>query len=259
MIVTDTDVRTFCGAPESDSALLAMIHAPVEADVKRFLGWDPERATVTRYFPKGEFGGKPHPFVGAFGVVKQSGGTGEVLALDHKYVLNDSSLVVYECSGSYAGQHADTSWELLTKGTQYALEIDEDNTANGDRVSRSGHLLRLDADWPRSQGSVKVTYTAGFTANEFLGTVSGEDYTDASDIRYAVLQAVGRAYNQAKMHQYQQNSGRPGGLVTGESIQGYSYSMEGGAAVQMAGMAMALPVEVQERLTRYRALGKMLR
>jgi hypothetical protein len=230
-----------------------MIHKAVEKDVAQFLGWEVERATYTRYFPKGDVGGKDDYFVGQFGSIPRVGGTTDALCLDHKYVLLNSTLRVYEYSGAYYGQVSETNWASneLTRGTHYALEMDGD-----EYVSRSGILIRLGADWPRSRGGVKVSYMAGFTATEFTGAMNGEaDHTNASDIRYSVLQALGRAYSQAKMHQYSQKTGRVGGLVTSESIGGYSYSMDGGAAVAMAGMGQTLPVEVQHRLMKYRRFG----
>ncbi len=253
-IVSLTDARAFCGAPESDP-VLGMIHNGVERDIAKFLGWEVERATYTRYYPKGDSGGKDDYFVGQFGSIPRVGGTTDALCLDHGWVLLNSTLQVFEYSGAYYGQVSETNWanNELTRGTHYALEMDGDQY-----VSRSGVLIRLGAEWPRSRGGVKVTYMAGFSATEFTGALSGEaDHTDASDIRYATLQALGRAYNQAKMQQYQQNTGRAGGLVTSESIGGYSYSMEGGAAVAMAGMGLVLPVEVQERLSKYRRYGNL--
>ena len=247
-IVSLADARAFCGAPEGD-AVLGMIQKGVEKDIAQFIGWEVERASYTRFYPKGDVGGKDDYFVAQFGSIPRVGGTSDALCLDHKYVLLNSTLRVYEYSGAYYGQVSETNWanNELTRGTHYALEMDGDQN-----VSRSGILLRLGADWPRGRGGVKVEYMAGFTATELNGNMNGEaDHTDASDIRLATLQALGRAFNQAKMHQYNQKTGRVGGLVTSESIGGYSYSMEGGSAVAMAGMGQILPVEVQHRLWKY--------
>lgn len=259
MIISENEARAFCGAPEGDP-VLKMILPGVHKDIEQFLGWNPERQTYTRTFPHSEFGGRDDYFVGSFGVVPRAGGVTDVLALDHKYVLNDGTLYVRESAGAYFGQTVGATWEDLTKGMHYAIEVDEDESSDGGHVSRSGHLLRIGTEWPKSRGSVKVTYMAGFTATEFDGTLSGEaDYTDAGDIRYAAFQAVMRAYNQVKMHQYTQRTGRPGGLVTSESISGYSYSMDGAVAQMTMGMGLTLPVEVMQRLQKYRKYGSLFR
>ena len=259
MIVNESEARAFCGAPEGDP-VLPMILRGVHKDIAQFLGWNPERNTYTRTFPKGEPGGGDDYFVGAYGVIPRAGGATSILALDHKYVLNDGTLNVQECAGAYFGQAANTTWETLTKGTHYAIEVDEDESSDGGHVSRSGHLVRMGTEWPKSRGSVKVTYRAGFTPTEFKGTLTGEaDYTDASDIYLSALQAIGRAYNQAKMHQYTQQTGRPGGLAVSESIGGYSYSLDGSSAQMLMGMGMTLPVEAQHRLQKYRKYGSLMR
>jgi len=259
VIVTETEARAFCGAPEGDP-VLTMIHRGVENDITQFLGWKPERQTHTRTFPHSEFGGRDDYFVGSFGVVPRAGGVTDVLALDHKYVLNDGTLYVQESAGAYFGQTTNTTWQTLTKGSHYAIEVDEDESSDGGHVSRSGTLLRIGTEWPKSRGSVRVTYNAGFTATELDGSLSGEaDYTDASAIKYSVMQALGRAFNQAKMHQYTQQTGRPGGLATSESISGYSYSLDGASAQMTVGLGMVLPVEVMQRLQKFRKYGSLLR
>ncbi len=255
-IVSDADASTFLGIAPGDP-LMALVHRGVEKDVIQFLGWNPARGTYTRYLPKSEGGGRDDYFVGAYGVIPRAGGATELLALEHKYVLN-SGIEVQEGPDGNFGQRSDAVWTNLTKGTHFILQIDEEEGVNGGLVSRSGTLVRIGTEWPKSRGSVKATYTAGFTVTELDGTLSGaSDYTDASDLRLAVLQALGRAYNQAKMHQAQA-SGRSGGLATSESIDGYSYSLDGSTAQMNLGLVQPLPLEVQLRLQRYRRYGGLL-
>ena len=253
MIVSETDARAFCGAADGD-AVLAAIHRPVEKSVANFLRWPPERATYTLFFPRNESGGDEDYFVQEYGSVPRVGGTSDILQLDHKFVLMDG-LSVNEYSGIYFGQVSGLNWGdgLLTRGTNYVLE-----TADG-QVSESGCLVRLSASWPRRRGSIRVIYAAGFTSTELLGTKTGsEDYTDASDIRYATLLALQAAYNEAKSHRFDQASGRPGGAVTSESIQGYSFGFHSEVAAMLTGVIQELPLKSQLLLQRYRLYGSVL-
>ncbi len=255
LIVPLADARAYCGADEGDPTLTTL-HRGVEKAVKQFLRWDPVRTTHDEYLPKGEPGARNDYFVGNFGVVARYGGVGDTLQVSHGYCLRTPA-TVYEEAGAYFAQVTGNTLTSspLTYGTQWAWELDDESR----EVSRAGILLRLDTDWPKDRGSVEVKYTAGFSANEFLGSTGGEgDYTDASDIRLAVLNSLGKCYNEAKMHKYDQATGRPGGLVTGESIEGYSYSLDGQVAMAMAGNLRCLTPMSMGLLQHYIRYGSLL-
>lgn len=253
MIVSDADAHAFTGADEGDS-LLGFVHLGIERAVTRFVGWKMERATYTRYYPRSDPGGDADPFVLGQGTVAALGGLSDVLVLDHCYVLN-ADMSIFEQSEAYYGQGDDADWSAnqLTRGESWVLD-----TADG-YVSESGMVIRLDGTWPKQRGSVKAIYRAGFTASELLGTKSGaESYTDASDVRLAVLLALGKAYGQAKTHQYNKDAKRPGVLITSESITGYSYGMHPEVAAMLAGLTGALPLESMRLLQSYKRYGNPL-
>jgi len=245
-IVSDTDAREFLGLA-ADDPVLPLIRRGVERAVTQWTGWELARASYTRYFPKIERGGEGTDFPGEFGVVPNTGGRTDEIYLDHKYVLA-SGFAVYEFAGAYAGQSDSTDWEALTLGDEFALDLFDDN------VCRSGGVKRLGAEWPKARGSVKATYTAGFTATELSGVMDGSaDYTDASDIRLAVQIALTKAWNEVMQHRKNQRG--VAGPFTAESIEGYSYSKDAAAAALLTGMAAKLPLESLELLQPYRKYG----
>lgn len=253
-ILSDHDAREFLGVG-SDDALVPMIRKPTEKAVKSFLQWNPERHTVTKYYPKGQVGGEYSNWPGdnavggdttwpkrGTGVVSTVGGISSVLHLDDKFVI-PTGLVVYEYAGAYMGQ-VESDWgDALTLGTDYWLELEDEN------FSETGHLMRLGASWPKQPGSVKVTYSAGFTADQLSG--DDDDY-DASDIRLATLIAVQKAYIQADANRPKSN-GRASGPIISETIQGYSYTLASNVASVQLGMARSLPAESRQLLQRYKS------
>lgn len=106
-------------------------------------------------------------------------GTGsQKLLLKNRPVFTNPAIQVWEDSNGYwgatSGAFTNTN-SLLTYGSDYALQIDQD-----DNSSRSGMLVRIRGYWQRnfaraydllapfryeSFGSIKVTYTAGYTVD----------------------------------------------------------------------------------------------
>jgi hypothetical protein len=247
VIATSHEVHGFLGT-DTDDPLVSLVHAPIERAINQHVGWEVEQASYTKYYPKTERGGDSSYFPGGFGGIAKAGGTSRILMLDHKYVI-PTGLQVWEYSGANFGESASFGADsLLTSGEHYVLDLDDAN------VSKTGHLKRLGADWPKSRGSVKVTYTAGFTAAELAGR-SGN--TNASDIKYAVLLAILKAYNQVQAQRKKTATGTAG-VITGETIDGYSYRLDPGATQLLTAMTNTLPLEVQQRLSPYRRFGMVI-
>lgn len=242
-ILSDEDAISILNL-ESTDALLPLVRKNAERLCKQVMGWDPERSAKTEFYESTERGGGEHYWIGEWGSHSQVGGRTDVLQLKRKFVLA-TGLTVQEFSGAWMGQYDDTVWETLTLGDEYYLDLD---TAS---VSESGHLIRLGAEWPKSRGSVKVTYTAGFTATELSGAMTGAtDYTDASDLRLAIAMAVAKVYNEMKSQQRNTRT-HAAGPISGERVPDYSYQMEGTAVVALMGMSFDLPPAVLQILNRY--------
>ena len=240
-ITTAEAVAEFIGVGDDATklAVVAALYPWVERLVNKAVGWDLEQATHTEYYPKTERGGEYDAFT------QMEGGRSDVLALLHKWV-RPSGLVVYEQVGAYAGQVAGAfgSDTVLTLGSDYILELDTDN------VCKSGHVRRLGRRWPKQIGSVKVTYTAGFTAAEFAGTASTG--IDASDLVYGVNLSCLKAYVQIMAQQPGANGGASGVIVE-ERVGEYMHKFDSFTQGQLVGMKFTVPVEAAEIFFRYKS------
>ena len=242
-ILDDSDALALLNLDATDP-LLPLVRSHAEKLCKAYMGWDPERSEVTEYYPLTERGGARNCWLGDWGSRPSTGGRTAVLQLKRKWVLA-SGLAVSEYAGAYMGQSDQTDWTDLALGTDFILDLDDDN------VSESGHLVNLGGAWPKQRGSVKVVYTAGFTATELDGTKTGDtDYTDASDLRLAVMMAVAKVYNELKSQQ-KNTLTHAAGPVVSERLPDYQYAMEPVAARALMGMSMGLPPACKEILHRY--------
>lgn len=163
-------------------------------------------------------------------------------------------IAVYEDVGAFMGQRSGSfdSSTLLTLGTHYVLDLDVPG------CSKSGNLIRLGGSWPQQEGSIKVTYTAGFSSTELDGSMTGaNDYYNATDVRQAVLMAAMKNYNELKKQQPSILSG-VGGPATYEKIEGYEYEIDKGQSESLWGMTRELPMMSKKLLSRYINYGSRL-
>ena len=243
MILSVAEAAIVLGV-EADDATLNFLLPLTQRECEQFCGWELEQASYTRYYPKTERGGSPHPFVRDFASLNNAN-TSRVIALDHKWVP-PTGLRVWEKDGSYAEQaEVMTDDDELTVGTDFVLDLDESGFA------RSGHLIRLGSSWPYRRHSVKVLYTGGFTADEF-DAKAGE--YDASSIKLAIMNAITVTYGQAKIHEKSDANGSVGPIIS-ENIQGYSYVRGMTLVDKLYGMKTLLPGNTMRALQKYKRYG----
>jgi len=188
------DVLPFLGkggsATDQELGFLNAILGPIEQAVKDFTGTSIEQATYTHYLPMVDTGGM---FATEFGtwwerrgdkaveISAASTGAGNRLILPEVPVTAVSA--VYEDSDAYGGQQSGDfpASSELTAGDDYWLWQWESG------MCRSGIVVRRGGPWPSRPGTVKVQYTAGWTADQLATGV-------ASPVKLAVLIAVKRAF-----------------------------------------------------------------
>ena len=250
-IITDSELVAFLDTNDADT-LVPMVRREAERLCKHYMGWDPVRVELTEYYPAAERGGDQFYQVGTWGLHDEIGGRSNVINLQRAYVLA-SGLAVSEYAGAFMGQYADAAFTELTLGSQYYLDLDNDY------LSLSGQLVRLGATWPKLRGSVKVVYTAGFSATEVSGAMGEDtDYTDASDIRLAVLLTAMEVYNEAKAQRVRRSSSGASGPLKSETVPDYSYTRDAATGAYLQGMPTSLPEEVTQILDSYRSMDLVL-
>ena len=233
-MITDlyADVLPFLGkagtATDAEIGLLNALLPVVEAAVKKFTGTSVESATHTHYLPTrgrgleysalsaqwDKVGGKVAP---VRGVTPRAA---ERLILPEIPVTDVAS--VYEDASARGGQ-AESDFpasSLLAAGTDYRILQHESG------MCRSGILVRIGAGWPARDGTVKVTYTAGWTAAQLH---TGE----ASPIRLAVLLWLRRLFGR---------TGEAAGPVQSERLGDYSVTYA------VADLNKGMPSECQSLL-----------
>lgn len=166
-----------------------------------------------------------------------SGNNDELLVLNYWPVQAVAN--VWENDIAYWQTANFTSDDLLTAGTDYALQVD---TPSG--ASQSGILMRINDYWlaqyniptdmlmpikASGYGNIQVEYTYGYTAIP-------------DDLAFAAQMVVIRMYNAAGF----------GVTPKSEGDQGYSYSLGGGTTNDWQGI---LGGDVQAIIAKYRIVG----
>ena len=167
MIVSQAEIlvhlRKSTSISDSHLGLVTMLHTQAEATIKEELGYNVERDTYTEYYPMRDHG------LYTAGVIRN----GITLSLNHRPVINDSTLAANEDTNSFFNQtssaHADAD---LTKGDDYFLALDHDSDSDGIiDSSRKGQLFRratgitgltAESGWTTAPGSTRVIYNAGW-------------------------------------------------------------------------------------------------
>jgi hypothetical protein len=115
---------------------------------------------------------------------------------------------LYEDSGAYGGQApgAFAAESLLVEGTDFYRDLDRSG------LCKSGLLWKVAGGWSSEPRSIKVTYVAGYTADELAGKPG--EVASAADIKLAVLSGM--------LDQWRSSGATAG--ITSESLADYSVS-----------------------------------
>ncbi len=213
---------------EEERALVGQALAEVEGSVRKYLRYDPCKAERTEFHPQQPF--QAQISRGIWEVMEQRATLRQVaeaatneLQLQCLPVRGDPLVVVrrdYDGrSESRSGSFPDSS--VLVIGQDFWPNYDILDVG-GIKVCRDG-ILRTIGLWPTTSGTVKVTYTAGYSADEFRGK---DPTVDGSPIWSAVIQETCRAVRRA-VAMKKGLLGLPAGVKTSESLGSYSYSLDG--------------------------------
>lgn len=231
-------------------AVVAAVLIRAQGAVKRYLRYDPTIASVTEYHPQQPF--QSQISRGIWEVMEQRAVLRQVaeaatneLQLYRLPVRGSPTAIVYVDydgrSESRTGSFPSTS--LKTIGQDFWPNYDMIDS-QGLKVCRDG-ILRTIGLWPTTPGTVKITYTGGYTQNEIRGA---DSLLDASPIWETVVEeAVRRARKILSM-----KKGKIGimpGVMSSESLGDYSYSIDVAALNKL--ISSDLSSESKERLSEF--------
>lgn len=190
-ITKNSDIYLMLGIaapPTADQVnLITMIRKGVEAAVRNECHWQITETEFTSYLP--EYLKPTSPTVGTANQYSGYALAGSFplfsrgrnrLQLPAPFVKSVDS--VYVDSAAKAGINpADFPvTSLLNPETDYYLEID-----NG-TWSQSGGLIRIAQSWPGTSGTIKITFTSGFSAEDLAG--------DFNDLNLAIISECAAKY-----------------------------------------------------------------
>lgn len=237
-ITSVADCAALLGTITTDQELgrLEMVWKGVEAEIRRFCGQNiaqPADAYVD-ILPETDWNVPLDPLMQqdtswhrqGYVVSGAPSVNGHVLPLRQGLVRSITS--VYVDLSSLAGTSgSDFAAATLLDSAEYYLDVDEIDPSSS-LISRSGNLIRANANWPTRRRSVKVTYVAGLTAAEL-----DDEY---SDIRLAVTTEILDRYNNL--------TAGGGGRVKSERLGDWQVTYELGA-VDEGSLSMRLRTVLQ--------------
>ncbi len=252
-IATRDDVVAYLSFQETptDTQLATIEQAIVLATglVKRYLKYDPEYAERTEYIPlhvaKSRYIASQLDVQGNSAVLVSSDSE-SASALQMKHIPIRSIGNLYIDSSAKSGSAPDAfTGDPKVEGSDYWVNYDSVDSS-GNPVCLDG-LLRSYGLWTTTPGSIKVTYTAGYTNDELRGN---DSHIDASPIWAAILAESSRLARSVFI-----NAETPRGFTAGplgsERLGDYSYTLADGGSIadRLYGMKAALMSETRERLS----------
>jgi len=218
---------------ETERAIVQDAMLSAEGAVKRFLHYDPARSERTEYYPRQDIAASIREGVweasGDKAVLRRvAEAATNLLVLNHIPIRSITGLYIdYDGkAGSSSGAFAADT--LKTEGSDYWANWDQVD-ADGSRLCRDGILNSIGL-WPTTPGTIKVVYTAGYSAAELRGTASG--VVNARPVFEALLEETCRRVRRTFALQKKTGAGWVAGGFTSERLGDYSYSIDGASAQQ---------------------------
>jgi len=238
---------------ETEMAIVQQSIRRAEASVKKHLRYDPVIRTRTEFYPL--------MYVNPGNVQKvwdandteaflrnASGSSGTELLVQHLPVRASTPMQLWidydGRNGTRVGSFGAST--LKVEGTDFWPNYDGVDS-DGYSFCRDG-LLRSGGLWPSEPGAVKITYTAGYTAEELRGQDLVVDA--ASILDAALIEAVRRAKHALIINQ-KSKVGFVAGAISSESFGSYSYSVDGSALKSLFGSINGLTAESMSLLSEY--------
>lgn len=254
-IATLAEVRQWLGltAPydATDTFVIGILMSAVDRKFADYLGFSIAEATRTEFYPARVNISQRDQLVDGYEragnnkVVSFSRGLTErrIIALRHLPVT--AIVSVYENPDAWLTDPPTFDAEhLLTAGTDYYLDQESSN------LSATGFLVRSAGPWSTAERGVKVTYTAGYTAEQL-----GDAY---ANLKHAYLLQIQIDYNTRKIHTIAERTGGMPGILASESLGDWSASYDTTTNAALYGLANRIAPAVGDMLEDYINYGSYL-
>lgn len=245
---------------EEERAITNMAIVKAEGSIRRYLGYNPRHVRHTEFYPRTDLDYQGRASVweveGSQAVLRRvaEAATNE-LQIQHSpirgYPAIDLRIDYDGRGGARVGSFAIETQK--TEGSDYWPNYDGVDS-DGHSLCRDG-IIRSAGSWPTTPGSVKIEYTAGFTAGELHGQ---DTVIDASPIVEAVIDETVRRVKKAFAQRKKVGAGFAAGPIISENLGDYSYSIDGAALSKLVGGTMDILPETREKLESFMLYGFVL-
>ena len=238
---------------DEERAIVQQAVVKAEGAVKRYLRYDPAIKQHIEYYPQADFqsrtGTSVWEIAGENAVLRRK----ETAASNNLQLLNIPirASAAIEVRIDYDGRFGTKQdgfgvSTVKAQGVDFWPQYDSKDSA-GLGVCRDG-IIRSLGRWPTEPGSVKVTYTAGYTSEEIEGQ---DDVIDASAIMEVIVdEALRRAKKVLTVWKKNAMTGHNAGAITSENLGDYSYSLSSGLLDKLLGGG-SLTGESEEKLSSF--------
>lgn len=233
-----------------------------EAAVRRCLRYDPVKTSRTEFYPLRDFSRGSREAVWeatsteAYIRRLSEASTNELLVL-HVPVRSSPAIdlrIDYDGRGGTRSGSFATSTKKV-EGTDFWPNYDMVDS-DGNSVCRDG-IIRSEGRWPVNAGSIKIVYTAGYSAEELHGQ---DSVIDASPILDAVVVEASRRAKSVFLNKKSTRVGWTAGAFSSENLGDYSYSVgiTGQALDRLFGGKYDVLPETVDKLADYVHFGEMV-
>jgi len=229
---------------QAHQAVITLFHSLAEDAIKQHLTYDPTYQDHVEVYPVQSF--------------RQASTR---LQLKHLPVRRVSEVIID--TAAYGGQAANAftstnGAETLTAGEDYFVKFTNlpaniggtNGLSTSDGFCKNGILQATNWNWPCQPGSIKVTYTAGYTEQELNGHGA---YHTAGQIKKATLDMLMSNFKELVTQANAINSGKAGN-VSSERFGDYSYTLDSMSTV-LTSFAMVVPASTHAQLQGHKNFG----
>ena len=257
-IVTNEEIGKALGydpgvVPPTEQGLVDLFYPIVEGLLNKHVGYAIVQGSYDEYYPSQVNRPRPDPLVDgyAYEVVSNRAVPIDAWSQDHRALVL-RNLPVRSITQAWENRAA---WEVASPPSwpdesKLTLGLDYYSDEQSPGLNWSGILYRRAGAWSTVERTIRVQYTAGLTAAEIKASYP--------EIRGAALLTIKQWINQIKANTSDPLFGNAGGVLTSQSLSGWSESYAQTPAAINSGFMRALPPAAAILLEEYRNLAKFI-